>query len=69
MFSYFILCFLHLAIQNCDGHGNMVIPFVWWDKEQIGMEKGHQCMSGFSIDDLPAGKYAGTSCFWFTNNL
>ena len=68
MFSYFILCFLHLAIQNCDGHGNMVIPFVWWDKEQIGMERGMQCVSGFSIKDLPAGPGAGTNCLWFTND-
>jgi len=46
----------------------MVMPPVWWDKEHIGMGEGHQCMPGFSIDDLPAGKHAGTSCFWFTND-
>ena len=58
----------NFVTQSVNGHGNMVMPPVWWDKEHIGMGEGHQCMSGFSIDDLPAGKHAGTSCFWFTND-
>jgi len=57
-----------IVIRNVHGHGNMVMPPVWWDKEIIGMGEGNQCMSGLSIDDLPAGPYAGTSCYWFTND-
>ena len=65
---FIIIVLFHTGIKNVECHGNMVLPTVWWDKERIGMGKGHQCWSGFSIDDLPAGKGAGTNCFWFTND-
>lgn len=60
--------FVTFTITNVFGHGNMVMPTVWWDKEEIGMLPGLQCASGYSIDDLPAGSGAGTSCFWFSND-
>jgi len=66
-----ILVFLSLSligITTVLGHGNMVKPTVWWDKEQIGMLPGMQCASGYSIEDLPAGPGSGSNCFWFTND-
>merc|ERR550539_2218067 len=63
-----IIFVLLFCITTVLSHGNMVMPTVWWDKEQIGMLPGAQCSSGYSIDDLPAGGGAGTSCFWFTND-
>merc|ERR1712136_459334 len=62
------ICLMLGGATNVFGHGNMVKPTVWWDKEWIGMLSGMQCSSGYSIEDLPAGPGAGSSCFWFTND-
>merc|ERR1712126_42964 len=62
------ICLMLGGATNVFSHGNMVKPTVWWDKERIGMLSGMQCSSGYSIEDLPAGPGAGSSCFWFTND-
>jgi len=51
-------------VHLVEGHGNMVIPYAWWDKEQVGMD-GAQCKTGDYIDDLAGDS---RSCYWFTNN-
>ena len=63
-----ILALVLFAVEKIRGHGNMVMPIVWWDKERIGMLRGYQCASGFSVDDLPAGPGSGVNCLWFTND-
>ena len=56
MFKYCIsLWLVAVVVQKVRGHGNMVMPPTWWDKEGIAMMEGLQCASGFSINDLPAG--------------
>ena len=68
MSIFIILTCAYVTIHIVNGHGNMVSPTVWWDKERIGMGRGRQCASGMSVDDLPAGKFSGTNCLWFTND-
>jgi len=71
-----------VLLQFCTpalGHGNMVFPFTWWDKNQAGSywdDKGSGTHLGCNVLDLPdnefehhSGHPADCMAFWFSNGI
>merc|ERR1711970_367933 len=73
--------FLFLTITLVEGHGNMVFPITWWDKNHAGWywdEHGGSNHIGCGVLDLPEdneysnehnGKAPDCMNFWFSNGV
>ena len=50
------------------GHGNIVHPPNWFDRDgAIGMSPGLQCAQGYGLNITGVVTPFETSCFWFNN--
>ena len=55
-----LLISLFIVGREVSGHGNLVWPNNWFDKDgRVGMYPGGQCVAG--------GEVGVTSCLWFNN--
>ena len=84
LYSFLGLIFFLQISTLVSGHGNMVLPLAWWDKEQVGWayntsNHGYLTHIGCNVLDLPrdtefdaqANDNQAADClqYWFTNDV